>query len=415
MAGDVVSEEVDVLIVGGGPAGLAAAIVLARAGLHTLLCEKGAFPVDKACGEGVMPTGWSHLQQLGAATFLDEHNSTPIAGIRYVSPSGRVAVAPFAEGPGRGIRRTALSTALCQVAGTLPALRIEQETPAEPLARVDGRVLVRAGRRRVRARLLVGADGRHSRVRRWAGLDGRPARRQRWGVRRHVRLRPWHDTVDVHWSEEGVEAYVTPCGKEQVNVAFLWDRARCHRVRGGDQLFPSLLAAFPRLQSRLEGASPLSEVRATGPLEQPARRAVADNVLLLGDAAGYLDAITGEGISLALSAALALEETVVPLLRQGKPPLTSELTAYERRHRALYRPYHQLTTLVLWHSRFPRLAEWAVRALDREPVAFQRLLSANMGLASPWAPAIWLRLLRGLATAIGYSAGFSASRGAAGS
>ena len=402
-------EEVDALIIGGGPAGLAAAIVLARAGVHTLLCEKGSFPIDKACGEGVMPTGWSHLQALGVAHLLDEQNCTSIAGIRYVSPSGRVAAAPFAEGPGRGIRRTALSAALWQATGALPALRIEQQTAAEPLDRVDGGVLVRAGRRRVRARLLVGADGRHSRVRRWAGLDGRPARRQRWGVRRHVRLRPWNDTVDVHWSNEGVEAYVTPCGGEQVNVAFLWDKARCRRVRGGEGLFPSLLSAFPHLQARLNGADPLSAVRAVGPLAQPARRTVADNVLLVGDAAGYLDAITGEGISLALAAALSLEETVAPLLRRGKAPLASELTVYERRHRALYRPYHQLTTLVLWLSRFPRLAEWAVRALEQEPVAFQHLLSANMGLASPWAPAVWTRMLRGLGVAVRQSASAGAA------
>lgn len=397
-------EDVDVLIVGGGPGGLAAGIVLARAGLRTLLCEKASFPVDKACGEGVMPTGWSHLQELGVAHFLHEEHYAPIAGIRYISPSGRVAEAPFAEGPGRGIRRVALSAALWQLARTVPALRIEQRTPAEPLARDDGRVLVRAGRRRVRARLLVGADGRHSRVRRWAGLDGAPARRQRWGVRRHFRLFPWSDTVDVHWSHEGVEAYVTPCGDEQVNVAFLWDKARCRRVRGGDELFPSLLAAFPRLQARLAGAEPLSAVCAAGPLEQPARRAVADNVVLLGDAAGYLDAITGEGISLALAAALSLEETVVPLLRRDTTPLASELAAYGRRQEAHYRPYHRLTTLVLGLSRFPRLAEWAVRALAQEPAAFQRLLSANMGLASPWAPFVWLRLLRGLAASLHHSA-----------
>ena len=390
-------EEVDVLIAGGGPAGLATGIVLARAGLRTLICEKASFPVDKACGEGVMPTGWSYIQQLGADRFLDGGNCTPIVGIRYVAPSGRVAAAPFAEGAGRGIRRAALSAALWRLARTLPTLRIEQQTPAEPLARSEGRVLVRAGRRRVSARLLVGADGRHSRVRRWAGHDGAPAHRPRWGVRRHFRLPPWNDTVDVHWSQEGVEAYVTPCGDQQVNVAFLWDKARCRRVRGGDQLFPSLLAAFPRLKARLNDAPPLSAVRAAGPLEQPARLTVADNVLLIGDAAGYLDAITGEGISLALAAALSLEGTVAPLLRRKETPLASDLAAYERRHQALYRPYHRLTTLALWLSRFPRLAEWSVRALAHEPDAFQSLLSANMGLASPWIPTVWLRLLRGLA------------------
>lgn len=403
IAGDAVSKEVDVLIAGGGPGGLAAGIVLARAGLDTLLCEKGAFPVDKACGEGVMPTGWSHLQELGAARFLNDEHCAPIAGIRYVSPSGRVAAAPFAEGPGRGIRRSALSAALWRLARTVPALHIEEQTRAEPLARTAGRVVVRVGRRRIRARLLIGADGRHSHIRRWAGLDSASSSPQRWGVRRHFRLSPWHDTVDVHWSCEGVEAYVTPCGEEQVNVAFLWDKSRCRRVRGGDELFPSLLAVFPRLQARLAGAPPLSDVRATGPLAQPVRRTVADNVLLLGDAAGYLDAITGEGISLALSAALSLEETVAPLLRRGRAPRASELDAYERQHQTLYRPYHRLTALVLWLSRFPRLAEWSVRALAQEPTAFQRLLSANMGLASPWAPAIWLRLMRGLALSVRYS------------
>ena len=398
------SEDVDALIIGGGPGGLAAGIVLARSGVQTLLCEKASFPVDKACGEGVMPTGWSHLQQLGVDPFLDEQDSTPIAGIRYVSPSGDVAAVPFAEGPGRGIRRRALSAALWHVADAEPALHIEQQTQAEPLTRVEEGVVVRVGRRRVHARLLIGADGRHSPVRRWAGLDGPPAKRQRWGVRRHFCRPPWNDYVDVHWSREGVEAYVTPCGEEQVNVAFLWDKARCRRVRGGAALFPSLLAVFPRLERRLDGASPRSAVRAAGPLEQTVRGVVADNVLLLGDAAGYLDAITGEGISLALAAALALEETAVPLLREGRSLVAADLAGYERRHQALFRPYHRLTTLVLWLSRFPRLAAWAVRALQREPATFQHLLSANMGLASPWAPAVWWRLLRGLVSSAHHSA-----------
>ena len=398
------TEDVDALIIGGGPGGLAAGIVLARAGVQTLLCERASFPVDKACGEGVMPTGWSYLRRLGVAPFLDEQNSMPIAGIRYISPSGRVAAAPFAEGPGRGIRRASLSAALWQVADGEPMLHIEQQTRAEPLRRIDGRVVVRVGRRPVHVRLLIGADGRHSRVRRWAGLDGPTAKRQRWGVRRHFCRRPWNDSVDVHWSREGVEAYVTPCGEEQVNVAFLWDKVRCRRVRGGDDLFPSLLAAFPRLEGRLHGASPRSTVRAAGPLEQTARRAVADHVLLLGDAAGYLDAITGEGISLALAAAVALEETVVPILRRGRSLLAADLADYERRHHALFRPYHRLTTLVLWLNRIPWLAEWAVRALEQEPATFQHLLSANMGLASPWRPAVWWRLLRGLASSARHSA-----------
>ena len=384
------------LIVGGGPAGLATAIVCARAGLRTLLCEKKRFPVDKPCGEGLMPSGWAVLTQLGAAQRLGPDVSSPLVGIRYFSPSGHVAAAAFAEGTGRGIQRIALSAALWRTARTEPDLSLVEGVTVRPKRRAPEGVYADVGGEKVCARLLVGADGRMSRVRRWAGLDGEAGRWRRWGARRHFCLAPWSNHVEVRYSRQGVEAYITPAGEREINVAFLWHREHYPGLRGGAGLFPSLLKLFPDLQERLAGAPPSGEVAATGPLHQRARGVIGEGVLLIGDAAGYLDAITGEGLSLAFESAFALERTVVPHLRAGEGILgRGALAHYAEEHRTLVAPYYRITGLVLLLSRFPALADRAIQVLAREPAAFQQLLSANMGHASLWSPPLFARLGRG--------------------
>ncbi len=395
------TEEVDVLIMGAGPAGLTAGIVLAQHGLRTLVCEQRHFPVDKACGEGVMPTGLAHLDQLGIKKHLAAGEAHPFIGIRYHSPGGRIAAALFAEGSGWGIRRTVLSTALLQRAKELDHLEIRDGTRADPLERTANHVAVKIGDERVLTRLLIGADGLNSRVRRWAGLEGRSPPLQRWGARQHFGIAPWSEYVEVYWSD-GIEAYLTPCGNQQVGVAFLWDRARYQNVRGGEALFSSLVQAFPELQARLDGAFSCDMPRAIGPLYRVATTPVGDGVLLIGDAAGYLDAITGEGISLATAQALSLEKTVVPILRKHNGcrvvPSARDLFAYARAYRSIVRPYYQVTRLVLFLSRHPVLAERVIRALRQQPDVFQHMLSANMGLTSPWSlgPVKIARLLQGL-------------------
>jgi flavin-dependent dehydrogenase len=372
--------------------------VLAQHGLRSLLCEQKEFPVDKACGEGVMPTGLAQLNRLGVTRYLAAADFYPLAGIRYHSAAGRTATAAFAEGPGWGIRRTALSAALYQRARELECLEIRQGVRAEPVDRTAGYVTVRVGRERIVTRLLIGADGLNSGVRRWAGLDGGGRSLRRWGARQHSQLRPWSDYVEVYWGN-GIEAYVTPCAPEQVGVAFLWDQARYKEVQGGRTLFASLLHAFPQLQARLEGARPTTTVLAVGPLHRKAKAPIADGVLLLGDAAGYLDAITGEGISLAMAEALLLQKTIVPLWpRPGAQGILSksELAAYAQGYGAVVRPYYRMTGLLLRLSRYPALVERIIAVLAQQPDSFQHLLSANMGLASLWSPAVLARLLSGL-------------------
>jgi menaquinone-9 beta-reductase len=366
----------DVLIIGGGPGGLAAGIVLAACNLQVLLCERRPLPADQLCGEGLLPGGVAALKQLGVASHLQQGDYRPFTGIRYYSPHGRAAAADFREGPGWGMRRSCLSAALLARAGDFPHLTIWDGVPAQPVGRRAGHLQVQAGSDAVWTRLLIGADGRNSRVRHWAGLGGRASER-RWGTGRHFQVRPWSSKVEVYWGPPGVEAYVTPCGSECVGIVFLWDSRRFRPDRAGSLLFDAMLALFPSLAAKVAGARPLDRQRATGPLHQVATGPVADGVLLLGDAAGYLDALTGEGLSLALAQALALADTVVPQLqrKQAGRLTAGDLNGYRSAYSRIVRPYYRMTRLALWLGRHGRILEGLIALLGRRPGLFQRLLS----------------------------------------
>lgn len=336
---------IDVLVAGGGPAGLAAAIHAARAGLEAVVVEPRGGPVDKACGEGVMPGGVAALRALGV-----EVTGRELRGIRYVDGVTR-AEAPF-RGPGPGglgIRRTTLHSALHRRALGL-GVRMVRGKVGE--VRQDAGSVTAAG---ITARWLIAADGLHSPVRRGLGLElsGRPY--GRYGLRRHYRVEPWTDFVEVHWSRHG-EAYVTPVGDDLVGVAVL------SRVRRG---FDGHLADFPALAAKLGGPA-ATDVRGAGPLRQRVRRRVAGRVLLVGDAAGYLDALTGEGIALGLATAGA----AVRALTAGRP------AEYERSWTLLTRRHRLLTGALLAVSRRPRTARLIVPAAARMPYAFAATVRA---------------------------------------
>ncbi len=328
----------DVLVVGGGPAGLAVAVGAARRGLDVVVCEKRTGVVDKACGEGLMPGALRALQRLGV-----DPKGHDIRGITY-RQGATVARAAFGSSLGRGVRRIDLHAALGAAAQAHGVAVLDRS--------VDGVVqhsdhVEAAG---LRARYLVAADGLHSPMRSAVGLARANAGPVRWGLRRHFAMAPFTDSVEVTWAEHS-EAYVTPIGDGIVGVAVLSSK------RGG---FDDQLAAFPELASRLAGAAPASSVRGAGPLRQRARGRVAGRVLLVGDAAGYIDALTGEGLAVSFAAA----EALVDCLARDRPD------RYERAWARTSRRSRWITSGLLWARGRPMTARRVVPLAARAPALF---------------------------------------------
>jgi len=511
---------IDVLVVGGGPVGLATAIRCARAGLSVTVAEPRAAPVDKACGEGVMPAAVRRLAALGVTP-----DGYPLRGIRYLD-AGHRADASFRHGDGLGVRRTVLHAALAARAAALgiPVIPARVTTFERHSEHVTA-----AG---VEARYLVAADGLHSTIRRLLEREalvpgalspgalgpqafgrgaaavhqggaaavhrggaafgpGRGSRSPlpRYGLRRHFRVAPWTDLVEVYWTP-AAEAYVTPVSADVVGISLLFgrpqggavgrdgsledgqlqggplggeqpedelgwdgrlggepgrdglggdgriargpdrgapgraasvragtgdggprdaagdggprdaaghggprvetdsdstrvetdsdgtreaaDRAGTRIAGAGDGMrvtaggdFAARLAAFPALRECLGDAPPASEVRGAGPMRQNVRRRVYGRVLLVGDASGYVDALTGEGIGVGLAQA----EALAACLAADRP------ADYERAWRRASGPAWRFTAGLLWSRNQPLLGPRIVPAAQHLPWLFTALVN----------------------------------------
>lgn len=329
----------DLVVAGGGPVGLAAALHAHRAGLSVVVREPRSGPIDKACGEGLMPGAVAELADLGV-----HPPGRALTGIHYLDSAGRGvgATARFAAGPGRGVRRTVLHDALMEAVAAA-GIPVEQRA-VEDVRQLDDRVLVDGEP----ARYLLAADGLHSPVRRLLRLDAPARGRRRFGLRCHVEQVPWTSYVEVHWSPRA-EAYVTPVADDLVGVAVLGDAG---------SRFEDLLADFPVLADRLSGTR--SRVLGAGPLRQRARTRTAGRVLLVGDAAGYVDALTGEGIALGLAQARA----AVACVAADRPD------RYDARARRLGLRHEVLTHALLRATAHPPVRRVLVPAAARLPWLF---------------------------------------------
>jgi flavin-dependent dehydrogenase len=342
----------DALIVGGGPAGLSAAIALRQKGLDVLVADALRPPIDKACGEGLMPDAQQDLAALGIEVTAND--GAPFDGISFLSGPIHVS-APFRRGRGLGVRRLQLHRLLvdrCEELG----VRLSWGTrvgvsPGQPMD-LDGEPCT--------YRYAIGADGQCSRVRQAVGLGEGKVLSRRFGARCHYRVKPWSRMVEVHWSDLG-QAYITPVGPQEICVATV---ARSPELR-----MEAVLASLPSLRARLQGASELSRMRGALTTTRKLRRVTAGNVALTGDASGSADAVTGEGIALSFRQALLLAEAIA----------VDHLATYEAGHPSILRLPHLMSRAMLVMDGNPRVRKAAMMVLSAQPQLFGRLLALHLG------------------------------------
>lgn len=344
-------------VIGGGPAGLVAAIALRRKGLQVTVADGGSAPGDKACGEGILPDGLSALQRLGIT--LDPSEGHSFRGIRFVN-ARTTAEATFPSHTGLGLRRVVLHRQLMHAAEQ-SGVRLLWRTPVTGIE--ERRVLL--GQKEILADWIIGADGYRSRVRHWAGLMPREGGSFRYAFRQHFACAPWTDFVEVHWAAHA-QLYITPVTANEVGVVAL---SRNPQLRLKDAL-----ASFPAVARRF-AHSKVSTTERGALTGNAALSAVhGGRIAVIGDASGTVDAITGEGLSIAFQQAEALAAAIA----QGS------LASYGVAHARLRRRPAWMARLLLLLERHPWLQERALKILAAEPELFRRMLAAHVGHSSPF-------------------------------
>ena len=375
----------DVVVVGAGPAGAATAILLAEHGLAVQLLDRARLPRPKICGEYLSPEAPRVLDRLGVLKAVDGA-ATPLAGMRITAPDGTVLVGRYrAIGPWRPYREHALAIPRVALDGLLVervrALPIDfrEETRVTGVVvegdRVAGVEAVDRDDRAfsVRAPLVIAADGRASVI------------AQRLGLRRAHRLRRMA-LVTYVTGLEGPGGFgeifidppdysiINPIAADRVNVSIVVPLAHVAPWSGRlDAFFAARARQLPHLARRLAGARPIEPVRAMGPLAYEVLTPRHGGVLLVGDAAGFFDPFTGEGIFSALRSAELAVETAVRALRAGDCSREA-LAGYARARRGAFRDKERVTRglqVVIAHR---RLANLTARVLARRPGLLDRLL-----------------------------------------
>ncbi len=349
------NKSTDAFVVGGGPAGLAAAISLRRAGMNVVIADAAQPSIDKACGEGLMPDAMAALNRLGIQVPVEKGHQ--FHGICFRTENSATS-ARFAQGKGLGVRRTILHGVLVEHAASL-GVEMQWGTRVDVL----GHGKVAANGVEWTARWIIGADGQRSRVRHFAQLD-HPHLSQRYGYRQHFRVAPWTDCVEIYWAPEG-QAYVTPTSEHEVCVALVMEQKQ-NRMSHLAQIFPSLA-------ERLAGREYVTHERGAMTICRRLPHVTRGSVALIGEAAGSIDAVTGEGMALAFKQALALGEA----LPQG------HLSLYESRNREICRMPFLMSQLMVFLGRHPQLQSRIIHACQQDSSLFAQLMAVHLGTRSP--------------------------------
>ena len=347
--------DTEILVIGGGPAGLAAAIAARKKGFEVTVADGAKPPIDKACGEGLMPSTVAALRELGI--LIHSSDGRIFRGLRFIEGKTE-AEANFPGESGIGVARSVLHTKMVERAEEC-GVSLLWNTPVSGLTK-EGAIL---DGREMRAKWVIGADGIRSRVRRWIGLDPASQQKIRFAQRRHYRIRPWTDCIEIYWGRM-MQAYVTPLGNGETCVALISDDPR---MRLGDTW-----KEFPELAARVQNARLSGVDRGGVTVTSRLSRVYRGKVILTGDASGSVDAITGEGLCLSFRQAIALADSLV----SGRPE------NYQAVHRNLSGATYVMGHLLVWLGRHGKLRQRALGVLARDPGLFARLLAGHVGESS---------------------------------
>jgi len=286
----------DVVVVGGGPAGACAARAAVRGGARTLVLERDSLPTRRICGEYLCPGAVADLKKLGFGPAIGAARTRPLHGMRLFAPDGREVLTSFPEDqPGLSVRRYEFDPLLLEHCEA----QVRRGVRVAALDVGEGGTTIRfADGEAARARVVVGADGRQSIVARQAGLR-RAAPSTRATI--HGYFAGVRDTSahgEMHLPGDGTYFGLNPGADARVNVTFVSDLAHVgHDVRShAEETLRLALDRCPSLRPRFADARLEGEVAVLAPLEVRVSEVMTDGVLLCGDAAGFLDPLTGEGL-----------------------------------------------------------------------------------------------------------------------
>jgi flavin-dependent dehydrogenase len=375
---------IDVLVVGAGPAGAVAALVLARAGVGVTMVDRADFPRDKLCGDSVNPGTMATLRRLGVAEPI-EAAGIPVAGMRVTGEGGVTVEGRYPRGlRGRTIQRRDLDGHLVRSAVEAGAafepnvvVRRALVDDAGGRARAVGvAASVRGVERQIRARVVIAADGRRSVLAFGLGLARHPRTPRRWAVGTYYDgVAGLGDLGEMHVRRgRYIGVAPVPGGLANVCVVRPW-QAGSAPFGDARALVEGELKRDSMLRERFADARPAAAPVVLGPLAVDAAPTAIDGLLLAGDAAGFIDPITGDGLRFAIGGGELAAAAAIDALTDGWHGVHARLAARRRQaFSSKWRINRAIRSLVSYPS-----AVGAATALARVSPAVLRALIARAG------------------------------------